>query len=43
MNLFLNFARKYEINSKNIFDKLNQMNISKIEIIQIIVPRLAIC
>ena len=28
-NLFLNFARQYEINNKNIFDKLNQMNIEQ--------------
>ena len=28
-NLFLNFARHYEINNKNIFDKLNQMNIEQ--------------
>ena len=25
-NLFLNFARQYEINNNNIFDKLNQIN-----------------
>lgn len=28
-DLFLNFAPKYEINNKNIFDKLNQMNIEQ--------------
>ena len=28
-NLFLNFARQYEINNKTIFDKLNQMNIEQ--------------
>lgn len=28
-NLFLNFVRQYEINNKNIFDILNQMNIEQ--------------
>ena len=28
-NLFLNFARRYEINNKNILDKLNQLNIEQ--------------